>query len=362
MTHELKKIVQAYEAAKSKQLKTVLATVVALEGSSYRRPGVRMLLREDGKTIGAVSGGCVEKEVFRQSQSVFSDNIPKMITYDGRYRLGCEGILFILIEPFNPEEDFLKAFASVLEKRHFFQVLSRFAREDSVDEAYGSVFEFGNGRIPLRPGFTLGRIGEESYAPKEMDSSIEISEKTSNKELATEIFEQKMNPRLQLVIVGAEHDAVQLCLFASLTGWEVSIIAAASEEKELKDFTGAEHFTAVEPDMLSTDNFDHRTALMVMTHSYVRDLQYLLALKEVQPAYLGLLGPAHRREKLLGEILERYPQVSDTFFDAIHGPAGLNVGAETAQEIALAIIAEILSVTRDKKPMMLKNKSGRIHS
>ncbi len=82
--------------------KAVLASVVALEGSSYRRPGVRMLLLEDGHMTGAVSGGCVEKEIFRQSESVFRTGIPKMMTYDGRYRLGCEGILYILLEPFRP--------------------------------------------------------------------------------------------------------------------------------------------------------------------------------------------------------------------------------------------------------------------
>ena len=81
MTHELKKIVEAYLIAKELKMKTVLATVVALEGSSYRRPGVRMLIREDGTAIGAVSGGCVEKEVIRQAQTVFNDGISKMMTY-----------------------------------------------------------------------------------------------------------------------------------------------------------------------------------------------------------------------------------------------------------------------------------------
>ena len=112
MIHELKKIIQGYKAATSEKLKTVLATVVALEGSSYRRPGVRMLIREDGKSVGAVSGGCVEKEVFAQAQSVLANDLPKMMTYDGRYRLGCEGKLYILIEPFLPEPTFFQSFSS----------------------------------------------------------------------------------------------------------------------------------------------------------------------------------------------------------------------------------------------------------
>lgn len=336
MTHELKKIIQAFKYAKAKKLKTVLVTVVALEGSSYRRPGVRMLIREDGRTVGAVSGGCVEKEIVLQAQSVFAGGISKMMTYDGRYRLGCEGILYILIEPFAPETEFFTSFDVMLQKRHPFKVTSYFSKKEGSDPAYRSIFRFDGKEIPVR-------------SPLTPDS-------------AAERFEQQMQPCFKLVIVGAEHDAVQLCLLASLAGWEVTIVAAASEEKAITDFPGAENFTAIEPEMLSTENIDAQTAVMIMTHSYVRDLKYLLAYKDTRPAYLGLLGPSRRRERLLGDFIERHLDISEAFLENIHGPAGLNIGAETAQEIALAIIAEILSVTRDKKPMMLKNKSGKILS
>ncbi|WP_373517676.1 XdhC family protein [Pricia sp.] len=336
MTHELKKIIQAFKTAKSKKLKTVLVTVVALEGSSYRRPGVRMLIRDDGRTVGAVSGGCVEKEIVLQAQSVFDSGIPKMMTYDGRYRLGCEGILYILIEPFEPETEFFTAFDGMLQKRHPFEITSYYSMTEGSDQAYGSIFRFDGKEIPVR-------------SPLKTDS-------------AAECFEQQMQPCFKLVIVGAEHDAVQLCLFASLAGWEVTIVAAAAEEKQITDFPGAEKFMAVEPEMMTTEDIDEQTALMIMTHSYVRDLKYLLALKDTRPTYLGILGPSRRRERVLGDFIEHHPEISDAFIDSIHGPAGLNIGAETAQEIGLAIISEILSVTRDKKPMMLKNKSGKIHS
>ena len=98
MLHELKNIVRSAKLAQQKGIKTCLASVVSLDGSSYRRPGVRMSIQSDGKMIGAVSGGCVEKEVLRQAQSVFETNQPKLMVYDGRYRLGCEGILYILID------------------------------------------------------------------------------------------------------------------------------------------------------------------------------------------------------------------------------------------------------------------------
>ncbi|MBT8393442.1 MAG: XdhC family protein, partial [Bacteroidia bacterium] len=114
MMHELKHIVSAYKKAKEMNLKSVLATVVDLDGSSYRKPGVRMLIIENGNMIGAVSGGCVEKEVLRQAQSVFLDGRPKMMTYDGRYRLGCEGVIYILLEKFIPEIEFVEKFDNLL--------------------------------------------------------------------------------------------------------------------------------------------------------------------------------------------------------------------------------------------------------
>ena len=97
MLHEIKDIIKSARIANESGLKTVLASVVSLEGSSYRKPGVRMSIQENGKMIGAVSGGCVEKEILRQAQSVFENGKPKLMVYDGRYRLGCEGILYILI-------------------------------------------------------------------------------------------------------------------------------------------------------------------------------------------------------------------------------------------------------------------------
>jgi len=101
MTHEFKDIITSYQKAKVLGIRAVLATVVDIDGSSYRRPGVGMLILENGQMTGAVSGGCVEKEVLLQSQSVFDTGKPKLMTYNGRYRLGCEGTLYILIEVFS---------------------------------------------------------------------------------------------------------------------------------------------------------------------------------------------------------------------------------------------------------------------
>ena len=336
MIHELKRIVQAYLIAKQRKTKTVLATVVALQGSSYRRPGVRMLIHENGDAIGAVSGGCVEKEVIRQSQSVFQNSLPKMMTYDGRYRLGCEGILYILIEPFEPNESFILAFEKNIRNRQGISITSYYSKTEGTDISYGSVFKMNQNSYYIRDVFAI-----------------------NNK---LNIFSEELPPCFKLLIIGAEHDAVQLSNYAALTGWEVTVVATSSEEKSLSDFPGAQELLCIEPESLSINEIDDQTAVLLMTHSYVKDLKYLLRVMKSRPPYLGILGPAKRREKLLGDLIERHPEIDDTFFEGIYGPAGLNIGAETAQEITIAILAEILAVIRKRKPIMLKHKSSSIHS
>ncbi|MEH6680181.1 MAG: XdhC family protein [Sediminicola sp.] len=341
MTHEFKKIVHSHILAKEKGEACVLASVVALDGSSYRRPGVRMLILESGAMIGAVSGGCVEKEVLRQATSVFKDRLPKMMTYDGRYRLGCEGILYILLEPFCPDDIFLGTFRDNLLKRNPFLLSSQFVKGEGNFPGMGSMVKFGDG--------SLHPLGKDNDVPMLTEGEFDI-------------LEQQMTPCFRLLLIGAEHDAVQLCTMASAMGWEVTVYAAPMEEKTLADFPGAHELYTCMPEEIPVNSIDAQTAVVVMTHSFVKDLQYLQHLSASEPAYLGLLGPGRRREKILDELMERKPDVSHHFFELIHGPAGINIGAETPQEIAVSILAEILSVTREQPPMPLKDKTGSIHS
>ena len=336
MTHEFKTIVESYRVAKKQGLKTVLATVVDLEGSSYRKPGVRMLILENGTMIGAVSGGCVEKDILRQSSSVFKTGISKMMTYDGRYRLGCEGILYILIEPFNPDVAFLEAYETTLRKRKPFQIKSYFKKEIGEFEGIGSEAFFK---------------GE----PHPISNKIK-----KNKSLL--LFEEALQPCFKLMVFGAEHDAVQLCKLAHYNGWEVTIVSGPLESKTMLDFPGATAFFSVSPDDLELQSIDDQTAIVLMSHNFSNDLKYLIELKDSKPAYLGMLGPSDRREKLLSQFLEYCPDVDESFIEGISGPAGLNIGAETPQEIAISIVSEILSVVRNQVPMPLKEKLGRIHT
>ncbi|MFH6770109.1 XdhC family protein [Gaetbulibacter aquiaggeris] len=335
MTHEFKRIVENYLLAKKQGLKAVLATVVHLEGSSYRKPGVRMLILENRKMIGAVSGGCVEKDILRQSDTVFKSGTPKMMTYDGRYRLGCEGVLYILIEPFLPDSIFLAHFQEVLKNRKSFLIKSYFTKETGESNDIGSMVYFDKEVYPIS---------------KKLEENQSVS-----------IFKESLKPSFKLMIFGAEHDAVQLCKLAHYNGWEVTVISGPLESKTINDFPGATGFYSVSPDDLELQSIDDQTAIVLMSHNFSNDLKYLLELRKTKPAYLGMLGPSKRREKLLSQFLEYCPDTEEYFIENIHGPAGLNIGAETPQEIAISIISEILSVVRSQVPMSLREKSGRIH-
>ncbi len=336
MTHELKKIIQVYESSAKASIRAVLATVVALEGSSYRKPGVRMLILENGSMVGAVSGGCVEKEILRQAEGVFKSGEAKVMTYDGRYRLGCEGILYILLEPFEPKPAAIKRFWEYVKNRNVFTIECSYKKKDMVHNNFGSCLIFDKDRFSLH--------GAQSSDP------------------AFSLFTQTMEPGIQLFIVGAEHDAVQLSSLATEIGMEVIIVANPTEEKSSDHFPGSERLLAISPEAFPINEIDEQTAIVLMNHSYAKDLQYLMALKVGKPFYLGLLGPYKRREDLLNAFLEQCPETEDSFLECIHGPAGLDIGAVTPQEIAIAILSEILMVARDRTPVKLRDKKGSIHS
>lgn len=337
MTHELKLLFDTLTNWQHLGKKSVFVSVVDLEGSSYRRPGVRMLIREDGEYAGAVSGGCVESEIELQAQSVFRTNKPKVITYDGRYRIGCEGIIHVLIEPVVLSEELLIAFESQLEIRKSFQMDSFYFHEVGEYENVGSLLFVNGKEYALNPTFNNVQTGNRKC------------------------FSQTFDPLFQLFIFGAEHDAVQLSQAAKLLGWEVTVVASPEESKSCDYFPGAASLISPSFDDIDTSAIDEQTAVVLMTHSFNKDVQYLMALKEINPAYIGLLGSVNRRERVISMLLEQVPDLSLEFIEQIHGPAGINIGAENAAEISISILAEILSVVRKQKPVALREKMGAIH-
>ncbi len=334
MTHELKKIVEAVLNNQKQGKKSVLATVVALNGSSYRKPGVRMLISEDGKMTGAVSGGCVEKAIGLEAKSVLQTGKARMMTYDGRYRLGCEGILYILLEPILISEELKAVFFNQIEQRKSFEIHSVFSENEGEKQGLKSILSFGENQI---------------YSLK---SDISEDEKLST----LQKFEQKMNPISQLIIIGAEHDSVKLCAAAALLGWDVTVIVSQKDPKTIENFPGCKEVFALDPEEISKLSIDEQTAVVLMTHNYARDLHFLLSIKDKNPFYIGLLGSTSRRENIFSDILERQTDIEFNFFDNLYGPAGTDIGAITPEEISISILSEILAIKRGKKVKSMRER------
>ena len=337
MTHEIKFLFQTLKTWQQAGKKSVFVSVVALDGTSYRRPGVRMIISEYGDYAGAVSGGCVEKEIERQAQSVFQTGKAKVMTYDGRLRIGCEGIIHILIEPVLLSDKLLLDFESVLKARENFKMDAWFYKNVGEYENTGTLIELNGEAYSLNPAFASQQIADQ------------------------ECFSQTFEPLFQLYIFGAEHDAVQLSQAAKLLGWEVTIVASADESKSCDFFPGASALITPAYHEINMLRIDIQTAVMLMSHSFNKDVQYLLALKDSMPAYIGMLGSKKRRERVFNMLHENDAEISFDFLDQIHGPAGISIGAESASEIAVSILAEILSVVRKQKPVALREKAGSIH-
>ena len=337
MTHELKLIFRTLVQWQKQGKKAVFVSVVALEGSSYRKPGVRMLISETGESVGAVSGGCVENEIIRQAQSVFKSGKAKIITYDGRLRIGCEGIIHILIEPVFLSADLTEDFERQLQSRNSFVMETYFHQQVGEFSDAGSIIIVNEKKYPVFPSFNIEGNSER------------------------ECFRQTFGPLFQLFIFGAEHDAVQLSQAAKLLGWEVTIVASPDENKSCDYFPGAGALVTPAFNEISRLSIDEQTAVVLMTHSFNKDVQYLMALKDFRPAYIGLIGSFNRRERVLSMVLDYLPEISTEFLEQIHGPAGISIGAVTASEITVSIMAEILAVTRNQKPIKLRDKTSSIH-
>ncbi len=334
MIHELKTILDQAVENQKKAIRNVLATVVHLDGSSYRKPGVRMLIDEQGNMTGAVSGGCVEKEILRRAQTVFKTNQAKVMAYDGRYRLGCEGTLYILLESLVVTEAFYSAFNEQLAQRIPLKIQSYFQKEDEVVGPFGSVVLFNQG------------------------SSFYLNEHIDTK---SAVFEQELQPLFRLLIIGGEHDAVALCKMAALLGWQVDVVTSMNDPKQLGDFPGANSVVGQSPETIDFSELNKQMAVVLMNHSYVQDLRYVVKLHEHTLRYIGILGAAKRRERLFNELFEFLPDVTEEFLEQIYTPAGLNIGAETPEEIALSILAEIQVVLKDKTPYSLRKVTGKIN-
>jgi xanthine dehydrogenase accessory factor len=290
---ELRDIIRLYELHRGEPL--ALATLVASRGSSYRRPGARMLVCADGTTAGSLSGGCLEEEVAARALQVLRQNGPALMSFDTRLRFGCNGSIDVFVE--RVRDNFLS------------QLAANFAERRSC-----------------RAVTVLAGASDE----------VGTSLANRDREIPADAFVQEIEPPVRLLIFGEGPESRSLRALAEVLGWDALEID--------------------QPGDLAS-HADHRTAAIVKSHNYGRDFAALCPLLKLDLPYVGLLGPRKRRDQLLNAILDEGIAINADVF----GPAGLDLGAETPEELALALVAEIQAVFAGATAEPLRDRKAPIH-
>jgi xanthine/CO dehydrogenase XdhC/CoxF family maturation factor len=370
---ELQDIIWAYDAAVQNGKQTALATVVQVTGSSYRRPGARMLVTEDGHLTGAISGGCLEGDALRKARLAMAQQKPLLVTYDTTDEddaklgvgLGCNGIIQILIQPIKPEASdnpiaFLKRF---LDERRPGILVTLFSLQNRTAWQPGACLFFsetGSFSGPMPEGAWQQLLLTDTQAALQTDSSRTTTYQTPDSSLTA--FIELLKPPVSLVIVGAGNDTVPLAQFANILGWPVTVVDGRANYATPERFPWAQRVLVAKPEqVLPQVPIDRQTVFVLMTHNYNYDLAMLRQLVHTQAAYIGALGPKKKLERMATELADAGFPVTDDQMQKIYGPTGLEIGAETAEEIALSIIAEIKAVLAQAPGTSLRNKPEPIH-
>ncbi len=370
---EIREIIKAYDAASLAGKKAALAAVVHLNGSSYRRPGARMLVTDEGELTGAISGGCLEGDALRKAMMVLSQQ-SRLVTYDTNdeddatigIQLGCAGIIQVLFEPINVNDDNnpIQLLRKAIAIRQQCVLITLFSLEDKKNEHAGTcmlVEKNGNisGDIPF--SHLKKNIMEDAALVMQAQTSSFKNYKSNN--FSVTAFIEFLQPPVSLVVIGAGNDAIPMMQIADILGWEVRIIDGRSTHARPDRFVSACQVVVSNPErVLKQIPIDQRTAFVLMTHNYNYDLAMLKALIFHDVMYIGLLGPKLKLERMLDEIKAQGLQIDEQHLKKIYGPVGLEIGAETAEEIAVSIIGEIQAVVSGEKGGSLRDKRGVIHS
>ena len=337
----------------------VLATVVDVKGSSYRLPGAKMLILENGDAYGTVSGGCLEADVVTRAKDVLKSGKSQIFTYDTKsnedsvfgFNMGCRGIVRILLEPAldNPFIDFLR---TCFEKKH--GVAATFIKTNN-GETIGKRFFFDE-NIELQSDPKAKLI--QTHAKEVLHSGISRLEEYD----FGEVFIEYVSPPKRIMVFGCGADAVPLAEIAKSLGWHVTIIDHRTALANHERFPNADEILIARPEeVVAKVSLGKDTLTVLMTHNYEHDKEILKALFESNVKYIGLLGPHVRTENILREFREEDFIVSDENLKSLHGPVGLDIGAALPETIALSIIAEIQSVLARRSGGFLKNRKGSIY-
>jgi xanthine/CO dehydrogenase XdhC/CoxF family maturation factor len=362
MSKELRTIVERFDALPA-GARAALATVVDVRGSSYRLPGARMLVDDAGGTFGTVSGGCLEADLLERARRVVRTGDPELIVYDTSatddavfgLNLGCRGVVRILLEP--ADEALLGFLRDRLGSRHAGTMATL------VDAAGGDLSPGTRLMVDERGVVSSGFDPETTSAIAEGCLAVLDEERSRIVRHAWgELFVEYLAPPMPLVIFGAGPDAVPVVRFAKELGWRVTLVDHRPAMAARPQFAAADEVVVARPEAVEGRvSIDGRTAAVVMTHNYSHDLGLLELLLRSEARYVGVLGPRARTDRLLGELATSGTVPGPREMEKLYAPVGIDIGAESPEEIALSILAEVRAVTSGRRGGMLRDRDGAIH-
>ncbi|MGH2672477.1 MAG: XdhC family protein [Actinomycetota bacterium] len=368
---ELTDVLGAIESLSARGEKLALATIVAVRGSTYRRPGARLLVPEEGELVGNISGGCLENDVADVAKIVMREGVARIVSFDltadddevWGWGLGCNGAFELFVEPADKAAEVAGALRIALQEERPISMVT------VLDSTIPGV-EQGD-RILVRPGGAAERsFGDATLDAAARRAALEQlgAERSEIRTLAgtsgeARAFFEVLEPPLRLVVCGAGHDAVPLVRQSANLGWSPVVVDDRPEFLNHERFPDAAGFVLVErPDKVAeVAPVDERAFVVVMTHNFLRDKEYVRSLLSSPARFIAMLGPAVRTERLLTELRDEGVEIGEDARARIHGPAGLDLGAEGPEEIAAAICAEIVAIKRGRGAGFLKDRTGPIH-
>jgi xanthine dehydrogenase accessory factor len=402
---QLSALLQAINQAHSQQDDAVMATVVHVEGSAYRRPGARMLIWSHGQPVGTISGGCLESEACKKAQWLTRHGQPVLQRYhtghaefyansqgytDSQdadddealtFGLGCNGTVSVLFEQLNSPA--MRAVSQLLQHVQTSQRAGVIATVISNQNTHGTAHG-----LQLGDRLLLGPLQHElkwlTSANDSVDSSVHqaiyndvIFTLTRQKSLhqtyqtaqgTISVFFEYVAPPNQLVVFGAGHDAQPLVSMAKMQGWHVSVIDSRPHFARQARFPDADHVRCIDlkdtTALAELSRLTHGAAVAIMSHSLAQDRHWLKHMLLHPPRYIGQLGPRYRTERLISEIQHSLtdPMHIEQGLEALHYPIGLDIGGDTPEAIALAIMAEMTATMNQRSGKMLKQRDLSIHA
>lgn len=367
---EFKTILEAYRKVDFNERKAALATVVQVKGSSYRSPGARMLMLDNGRWVGSISGGCLEGDALRKARQVIMSGESRTVTYDTSndddnqlgIGLGCNGIIDILIEPINANSK-----VNPITQLHAFLDYENMGASATIFESNDLQLPVGT-KVDLNDQDTF--VGDEKLITvlqkdlKEVVQNQRPQIKTysdDGKEL--KVFLELIQPGIDLLIFGGGFDAKPVTELAHVLGWNVRVTDECVAHLVPINFPLANELQSCKREYVNREiKITPFTAVVLMSHNLKYDEEVLSQIIGSKAPYIGILGPKKRADKLFQALKDKYQiEITTDQMDRIHAPIGLDIGAETPDEIAVSIISEIQAKFSNRSGGFIKYRTGPIH-